>query len=419
MPPMIERIAMLSTHGYFDPVPQLGQTDTGGQVTYVLALARALAQRDIRVDIYTRWFDRSRAPVAPVPDSPGVRVVRIPAGPWEFIPKEHIYPVLPELGRNLVGFIRENGLSYDLFHGHYVDGGMVALDAARALGRPAFFTPHSLGAWKRQQMGMDPRAMENHFNFSRRIAEETRVLESAQAHTVTSEVQLEKLRELYGYSGRNVAVIECGTDVRRYRPLEPGESESLPPGLPEKYVLCLSRIDSNKGHDRLLAAFDRVRKETPDLHLLIGGGSPRPEEREKGIVETLKAIVSERGMSERVHFIGYVPDALMAPTYRRAEMFVLPSVFEPFGMTATEAMACGTPVIASRFGGIRTVIVPGENGLLVDPMHPEELAGAILSLHRDRDMAHRIGRAGMETVRRRLSWEAIAERHLDFYRRFM
>ena len=98
----IKHIAMLSTHGYFDPVPQLGRTDTGGQVVYVLELAKALTKAGYQTDIYTRWFDQSQTQVDPVPDMPEVRVIRIPAGPWEFIPKEFIYDVLPELAQNMV-----------------------------------------------------------------------------------------------------------------------------------------------------------------------------------------------------------------------------------------------------------------------------------------------------------------------------
>ncbi|MBU0580219.1 MAG: glycosyltransferase, partial [Candidatus Margulisbacteria bacterium] len=155
-----KRVCMLSTHGHFDPVPQLGQTDTGGQVVYVLQLARAISRNGIKVDIYTRWFDYKKKQVEDVPDTNGVRVIRIAAGPEEFIPKEEIYEVLPELSQNMVNFIKENKLEYDLFHGHYVDAGMVTLDVAKALNKPAFFTPHSLGAWKREQMGGDPAEME-------------------------------------------------------------------------------------------------------------------------------------------------------------------------------------------------------------------------------------------------------------------
>ena len=109
-------------------------------MTYVLELAKAFSGLGIKVDIYTRWFNREKKQVDPVPNYPDVRIVRIPAGPWEFIPKEEIYEVLPELARNMVQFIKEQKLDYDLFHGHYVDAGVVTLEVAGALGKPAFFT---------------------------------------------------------------------------------------------------------------------------------------------------------------------------------------------------------------------------------------------------------------------------------------
>ena len=409
---------MLSTHGYFDPIPQLGNTDTGGQVIYVLELARILTTLGKKVDIYTRWFDQSKHQVDPVPDCPDVRVIRIPAGSWEFLPKEFIYDVLPELADNMVKFIQTNNLNYDLFHGHYVDAGIVTLEVAKSLGKPAFFTAHSLGAWKREQMGGDPEVMEKKFKFKHRIEEELRIFKAVNAQTLTSQLQLEKLKELYEYDAENIVIIEPGTNIRTYHPLASGESD-VAIGLPEKYVFCLSRIDSNKGHNLLLSTFDIVRKEFPDVALVIGGGSPYPKERELDIIADMKKIVDEKGMEDRVHIIGYVPDELMVPYYRQAQMFVLPSLFEPFGMTATEAMACGTPVVASKFGGIRNVINNGENGILVDPSDPEEFARAIIDLLNEREKAGRIGKEGAKTVKDHFSWEAIAQKHLEFYHKFM
>jgi len=409
---------MLSTHGYFDPVPQLGRTDTGGQVIYVLQLAKALSKHKIKVDIYTRWFDSSKRQIDPVPDYPGVRVIRIPAGPWEFIPKEEIYDVIPELVENMTGFIRGNRLYYHLFHGHYVDGGIVTLDVAKAFDKPAFFTAHSLGAWKREQMGGDPEQMEKKYKFSRRISEELRIFRSVKAQTVTTKVEKEKLEQLYGYASDNIVVIPPGVDIHTFRPLEPGERKTKT-GLPDRYVFCLSRIDSNKGHDLLLNAFNLVRKAIPGVHLVIGGGSPKPRQRELEVLATIKSIIDEKGMHGRVHVMGYVPDALLIPSYQQAELFVLPSIFEPFGMTALEAMACGRPVIASKFGGIREVISPGENGLLVDPSNTSELADAMIMLLRDRQLAESMGQRGYKTIHRYFSWEAIAEKHIAFYEKFM
>jgi mannosylfructose-phosphate synthase len=415
---VIKRIAHLSTHGYVDPVPQLGRTDTGGQVVYVLELAKALSKLGVQVDIYTRWFDRESPQIDPIADHPGVRVIRIPAGPWEFIPKERIYDVLPELTRNMVQFIRHNGLDYDLFHGHYVDAGDVALEVARQLERPAFFTAHSIGAWKRQQMGGDADEMEKKFNFERRIADELEIFKSVTAQTVTTQVQEEKIAELYGWTADNIVVISPGVDVHTFLPLEPGEAKAET-ATPARYIFSLSRIDTNKGHDFLLHAFNKVRKAFPDVQLVIAGGSPKPEARELGVLEAMREIVDEKEMHARVRIIGYVPDQLLVPYYRQAQMFALPSLFEPFGMTALEAMACATPVVASRLGGIRTVITSEENGLLVDPSEPEEFAGAITRLLNDPDLAQRLGRKGRETILEQYSWEAIAERHLAFYRRFI
>ncbi len=414
----IGRVAMLSTHGYFDPVPQLGRTDTGGQVVYVLELAKALSRLGIETDIYTRWFDRSQPQIDLVPGSPGARVIRIPAGPREFIAKEEIYVVLPELAANMIAFIGEQALDYALFHGHYVDAGIVTLDVAAALDRPAFFTAHSLGAWKRQQMGGDPGEMDARYRFRHRVAEELRIFNSVAAQTVTSEVQKGKLAELYDFSADNVITIPPGVDVERFRPLAPREPP-VDTGLPARYVLCLSRIDSNKGHDLLLYAFDIVRKSVPDVQLIIGGGSANPEEREAGILASLRNIIAERGMAGRVTFSGYVADEMMAPTYRQAEMFVLPSLFEPFGMTAQEAMACGVPVVASKLGGIRDVITSGENGLLVDPSDAAEFAASMTRLLDDDRFRSSIGTTGQRAVVEKYSWQVIAGRFIALYEQYL
>lgn len=416
----ITRICILSTHGYLDPVPRLGSTDTGGQVVYVLELAKAFSQLGIGVDIYTRWFDRNRRQIDPLPKHPLARIIRIPAGPWEFIPKEEIYDVLPELADNLVRYINDEALEYDLLHGHYVDAGVVMLDAAERLHRPAFFTAHSLGAWKREQLGGDPAEMERKFKFERRIAEELRIFRSVSAQTVTSVLQRDKIRELYGWQSQNIEIIPPGVDVRTFTPPKAGAPPPQPrPDTPRRYVFCLSRIDSGKGHDFLIDAFDLVRLEAPDVQLVIGGGSPKPHLRERAVLATMHAIIDKRRLHDHVMIAGYVPDDLLVPYYQGAELFALPSLFEPFGMTVLEAMACGTPVVASRLGGIRTVITSGKNGMLVDPTDRDEFAAAIVRLLDDPRMAERIGKAGRATVIEEFSWEAIARRHLALFHNYL
>jgi mannosylfructose-phosphate synthase len=414
----IKNICMLSTHGYFDPLPELGKTDTGGQVVYVLQLAKALTQCRMKIDIYTRWFDPSKKQIDPVPNYPDVRVIRIQAGPRQFIPKERIYEFLPELAQNIIAFIKKKRLNYDLFHGHYVDAGIVTLDVAKAFGRPAFFTAHSIGAWKREKMGGDPVKMEKKYNFNRRIKEELRIFKTVTAQTVTTELQREKIKTLYGFSAKNIVVISPGVNVHTFHPFQIGEKR-IKLSLPGKYIFCLSRIDANKGHDLLLYAFERVKNEIPDVHLVIGGGSPKPQPTELEVFRTMNKIIDEKKMRAKAHLVGYIPDEKLVASYRQARFFVLPSIFEPFGMTALEAMACAVPVVASKFGGIRNVISSGRNGILVDPANKNELAGAMIKLLKDEKLARRLGKNGLTTIHKYFSWEAIAEKHIVFYKKFI
>jgi mannosylfructose-phosphate synthase len=409
---------MFSIHGYVDPVPQLGRTDTGGQVVYVLQLAKALAKHGIGVDIYTRWFDRNKLQIEPVPDYANVKVIRIPGGPWRFIAKEELYDTLPVLADNAKAFIHQNSLRYDLFHGHYVDGGMVTLEVAETFNKPAFFTAHSLGAWKREQMDGDPQEMERKYKFSRRISEESRIFKSIRAQIFTTKIQEERARRLYGFVSGKTAVIPPGVDIYTFHRAKAGEI-TLETGLPGRYILCLSRLDTNKGHDLLLNAFNIVSRSIPDIHLVIAGGSPKPRLRELEVIARMRAIIRKNQLHDKVHIVGYVPDDLLAIYYRQAELFVLPSVFEPFGMTTLEAMACGKPVVASKLGGIREVISSGINGLLVDPSNEVEFSDGMVSLLQDRRLAQLMGEAALSTVLKHFSWKAIAKRILRFYEKNM
>jgi mannosylfructose-phosphate synthase len=410
----LTKIAMLSTHGHLDPVPILGQTDTGGQVVYVLELAKSLSKKGIKVDIFTRKVNGSKLQKEAIPDFPDVSVIRINAGPQEFISKEHIYGVLPELAENIIDYISKHNLDYDLFHAHYVDAGIVGLDVTRKFSKPLFFTAHSLGAWKRERMGGDNELMEEKYNFDNRIKHELEIFKKANAQTVTSRVQYEKINQLYDFYADNIVCIPPGVDVETYKPNN-GQAGPSPPKLPKKYIYSIGRIDANKGHDFLIKAFNIVQKQIPDVNLVIGGGSPNPSKREKEVQLMIKKKISEFGIENRVHIIGYVPYSLMATYYQKASIFVLPSLFEPFGMTIQEAMACGIPVIASRFGGIRTVIDHGTNGMLVDPSDSSEFANAMLRILNDDKLHRKLGHEAYNTVQREFSWEAIADRFIKCY----
>ena len=418
MEKQIKRIAMVSAHGYFDPVPQLGKTDTGGQVVYVLELAKILSQKyKTKVDIYTRWFDKSQKKIDPVPNFQNIRVIRIKAGPWKFIPKEKIYNFLPELSQNIIKFIKKNDINYDLFHGHYVDGGIIAADVAKNFKKPIFFTPHSLGAWKKADMNEDPKKMEKKYNFKRRIKEEIRILKLAKATTLTTSLQKEKLKELYNLEPKNLDIIPPGVDIKNFCPLRSGKKTNK--SLPKKYFFCLSRIDTNKGHNFLIQSFSFVNKKISDAKLIIGGGSLNPQKSELKILKKIKIAIKKNKLKNNVIMTGYIEDNVLPSFYRQASVFVVPSIFEPFGMTALEAMACGTPVVASKFGGIKNIILEKGGGLLADPNDPKEFSDAIVKLIENPKFAKKIGKEGRKIVCKHFSWDSIAEKYIKFYKKYL
>jgi mannosylfructose-phosphate synthase len=408
----LERLGMFSVHGYVDAVPRLGGTDTGGQVTYVLELSKALAELGVAVDLYTRGFE-GRPPLEAV--SEGVRIVRVPCGPDRFIIKEEMLPLWPEFAANCERFIKDGGLRYQLLHSHYWDAGYVCRLLAPRLGIPFVHTSHSLGAWKRERMAGDPAEMERVYRFEERVAEEKRVFAAAASITVTNPASVEKYKEYYGLEGENMVVIPPGVNAATFNPNDDGRAVA---GTERPYVFSLSRIDTNKGLDFLINAFARVSREA-DLALVIGGGSAAPKDRERLVLEELRDLAASRGVAERVRFAGYVTDADLPYFYRRARAFVLPSRFEPFGMTALEALACGTPVVATNLGGLARYLEDGRDALLVDPSDAEALAGALLRAATDEELAARLVAAGRETVAREFTWEAIAKKHTAFYERFI
>ncbi len=409
----MKRIAMLSIHGYFDPQPVLGATDTGGQVVYVLELAKGLArQAGCKVDIFTRNFD-GRLPEEAVNED--VKVVRLPCGPDKFIPKEVLLPYLDEYVDNMEKYIRDNDLQYDIFHSHYWDAGYVAMKVTERLGHFFVHTSHSLGAWKQDRFKDVPGA-EEMFRFRERIEQEKIIFSKARGITATTEGEFENYKYYYDFESENMVIIPPGVDVETYRPLKEGEEEN-PTGLPENYILALARIDHNKGFDLLVHAFALLARKYPDFYLVIGGGSSKPKQPEIDLKDELVQIAKSYDLEDRVILSGYVPDEMMAPYYRNAKVFVLSSRFEPFGMTVIEAMACGTPVVVTSLGGIRHFLIDGYDALMANPKNREELAQAIDRILEDEETRKNLIKNGLETVYAKFTWDSIAQQHIDFFRK--
>ena len=406
------RIAMVSTHGYVAANPPLGAADTGGQVVYVLELSKKLAQLGYDVDIWTRRFeDQPEMDVV----NPRVRVLRVPCGGPEFIPKEYLHVHLMEWCEHALRAIKKNRLTYQFIDSHYWDAGIAGQRLAEALDIPHVHTPHSLGRWKKRQMETDypdqAEQFERKYNFAERVQHETAVYNACSLLVATTPPQFDMLLQDYQAPPEKVHMIPPGYDDNRFYPVSEATRQMIRRRLrfDGRVVLAIGRLARNKGYDLLIRAFFVVAKRVPDavLHLAVGGRSLTAGERE--LLAELRRLAHRLGLAKRVRFSGYVPDARLADHYRAADVFVLSSRYEPFGMTAIEAMACGTPTVITVHGGLYRAVAFGRHALYADPFDREDLGIMILKPLRHPRLATRLARMGAHKARSLFTWTGIAQ----------
>ncbi|GLS36412.1 mannosylfructose-phosphate synthase [Mesorhizobium tianshanense] len=408
----IPRIALISTHGYVAANPPLGAADTGGQVVYVLELAKKLAQLGYAVDIWTRRFEDQPA-VDDVAD--GVRVLRVGCGGPDFIPKEYLHRHLLEWCENALRLIRRENLSYDFINSHYWDAGVAGQRLSEALTVPHIHTPHSLGIWKQRQMKTDypdkADTFEAEFNFTERIKHETIIYRSCAMVIATTPQQVDMLVEDYSLERDRVHMIPPGYDDNRFFPVSEASRRLIRHrlGFEGRTILALGRLATNKGYDLLIDAFSVVAPRVPDAVLRLAVGGENMDEQEQKILNQLKEQVEQLGLQDRVVFSGYVADEDLADTYRAADMFVLSSRYEPFGMTAIEAMACGTPTVVTIHGGLYRGISYGRHALFGDPFDKEDLGITIVKPMKHPRLYGRLGRMGAHKARSLFTWTGIAQ----------
>jgi mannosylfructose-phosphate synthase len=406
------RIAMISTHGYVSAQPPLGAADTGGQVVYVLELAKKLGQLGHDVDIWTRRFEDQ-----PEQDqiNDRVRVLRMPCGGRNFIPKEYLHEHLMEWGEHALRFIKKHRLRYLFINSHYWDAGVAGQRLAEALDIPHVHTPHSLGLWKQRQMQTDyperADSFEKEFNFSARIQHETILYRTCDLVVATTPPQLDMISEDYGIPGERVHMIPPGYDDNRFFPVSEASRQLIRRrlGYTRPTVLALGRLATNKGYDLLLKAFAVLAKRDPEalLHLAVGGTRTDPQE--KRILGELKALTQKLDLTKRVKFTSHIPDAALADHYRSADLFVLSSRYEPFGMTAIEAMACGTPTLVTIHGGLFRAVTFGRHALYADPFDKEDLGIMMHKVFQHPRVAGRLSRMGAHKARSLFTWTGIAQ----------
>lgn len=403
------RIAMISTHGYVAAVPPLGAADTGGQVVYVLELSKKLAALGYEVDIWTRQFEDqpSLENVAP-----GVVLRRVPCGGKNFIRKEDLYKFIPEWCENALRVIRDEGLEYSFIDSHYWDAGLAGHHLADVLDVPHIHTPHSLGSWKKKQMAEGANAADlAGYNFDVRIREETILYASSELVIATTPEQIDILTSDYDVSPERMHMVPPGYDDARFYPVSEASRQTIRArlGLKGPTVFAVGRLARNKGYDLLIRSMAVAIKRIPEANLFLAVGGENLNEREQLILKELHDLAAELGIADRVRFGGFVPDADLPDYYRAADIFVLSSRYEPFGMTAIEAMASGTPTIVTVHGGLYRALTFGRHALFADPFDAEDLGIMITKIFKHPRLKLRLARMGAHKARSLFTWTGIAQ----------
>jgi mannosylfructose-phosphate synthase len=403
---------MVSTHGYVAAHPPLGAVDTGGQVVYVLELSKKLAQLGYAVDIWTRRFEDQQE-IECVSDQ--VRIIRVPCGGRNFIPKEYLCEKLPEWSENALRYIKKHGLKYDAINSHYWDAGVVAQHLSEVLGAPHIHTPHSLGFWKKHQMESDypgdAAKFEKQYNFTQRLHHERLLYASADIVLATTPQQMEILEQHYDVPSEKRRMIPPGYDDNRFYSVSESSRLAIRQqlGFRGPVVMALGRLARNKGYDLLLQAFQLVAQRNPDASLYLAVGGTSLTGLEATILKELQTMTSELDLVGRVHFVNFIPDAELADFYRAADVFVLSSRYEPFGMTAIEAMACGTPTVVTICGGLFRSLTFGRHALYADPFDREDMGIMIHKVLKHPRLRSRLSRMGAHKARSLFTWTGVAQ----------
>ena len=390
------RIAMLSVHTC--PLAALGGKETGGMNVYVRELARELARMGAAVDVFTR----SQNPAIPrvVRLAEGARVIHLPAGPQAPMARERLHAHLDEFVDGVETWRLANGIDYDLLHGNYWLSGVAGLALRARWGVPLVQMFHTLGALKN---GAGVAAEREP---ALRLAEERRIVAAADRLVAANAIERAGLVSACGADATRVAVIPCGVDTDLFTPGDAAaarEALGLDPG---PLLLYVGRIAPIKGLQTLLDTVGCLRGAGTAARLaVIGGETDEPVDGHEADVRRRAASL---GLGDAVTFVGAQPQERLRDWYVAADVTVLPSYYESFGMVALEAMACGSPVVASRVGGLQSTVRDGETGLLVPEGDPCALAGTITRVLGDGALRWRLGREGRRWALQH-RWPCVAE----------
>jgi D-inositol-3-phosphate glycosyltransferase len=390
-------VAMLSVHTC--PLAALGGKETGGMNVYVREVSRELGRMGVSVDVFTRSQDPSIPRVVQLGER--ARVIHLAAGVEAPMARERVYDHLDEFVEGIEAWRIAEAIDYDLIHAHYWLSGVAALALKTRWSVPVLQMFHTLGRLKnrvaRSAAELEPAV---------RVEEETRIVSEADRIVAANVVERAELLRDYAAHPSRIATIPCGVDTDLFTPGDRAEARQRL-GLDDRPVLLwVGRMAPIKGLDTLLDTVARLREGGQDMRLLVVGGDA--DEPTSGHEISLRHRIARLGLVDSVRFVGPQPQSVLPRYYAAADLTVLPSYYESFGMVALEAMACGSPVIASRVGGLITTIRDGVTGFLVRDGDVGALAERIESLVADPELRWRLGREGVRWAAQH-RWPCVAE----------
>ncbi len=405
----IMRIAMLSYHTC--PLATLGGKEAGGMNVYVRELVRSLGRRGVGVDVFTRSQDE-HVPHVLHDLGYGNRVVHVPCGPEHPLPKDELPNYLHDYVSWIEDFSQSKGLVYDVIHSHYWLSGEAAMSLKDAWGLPFIQMFHTLGEMK-NQVARSPDEIAS----PARISSERRLLSEADRIIASTEAELAQFRWLYHQETEKVEIIEPGVDISHFYPIPADEAREFVEVTDDRrIILFVGRIEPLKGLDSLLSAIALlVQQGQHDLHLMVIGGEPDAQpEQITAEMDRLKGMVHKLQLDNQVTFLGRRDQDVLQYYYSAAEIVVMPSHYESFGLVALEAMACGTPVVASETGGLVFLVKDGETGLHVPTAAPQALADKLQYLLENDAELRRLGQQAAKYASG-FGWGKVADRIIDVY----
>jgi glycosyltransferase involved in cell wall biosynthesis len=404
-----QRIALISVHG--DPAIEIGKEEAGGQNVYVRQVGEALSRQGWEVDMLTRRSSADQASI--VQHTPHCRTIRLTAGPTEFIPRDDLFGYLPEFVKQVQQLQKESGFQYNLVHTNYWLSSWVGMTLKQQQPLKQVHTYHSLGAVKYQTISALPMITKT------RLATEKTCLETAERIVATSPQEEDHMRSLVSTQG-NIEIIPCGTDIERFGGVSRESARQQLGITPDaKVVLYVGRFDRRKGIETVVRAVGQsTLRETENLQLIIGGGS-RPGESDGIERDRIEGIVNELGLQDITTFPGRLGIENLHLYYAAADVCVVPSHYEPFGLVAIEAMASHTPVIASAVGGLQFTVIPEVTGLLAPPQDDAAFAIALDRILANPTWRDELGKAGRHRVETMFSWDGVASQLGRLYKRVL